>query len=269
MRQEHSQTRKSKISKVDFKFHVIIPARYASTRLPGKPLLEINGKPLIQHVYESACQCQAEKVYIATDDTRVQEIAESFAAEVIMTAAEHLSGTDRLAEVISILKLDDEEIIVNLQGDEIGVSASLIHQLAKGLYDHPEHSIATLCERIDNDADINDPNIVKVVFDQNNTALYFSRAAIPHLRESLKGDQTQQQNYYKHLGLYAYRVGYLKKFTATPVCELERSESLEQLRALYTGEKIYIEEACAPAGIGIDTEEDLKKARQQFQTSNS
>jgi 3-deoxy-manno-octulosonate cytidylyltransferase (CMP-KDO synthetase) len=224
---------------------------------------------LIQHIYESACQCQAEKVYIATDDVRVQEVATSFGAEVIMTAAEHLSGTDRLAEVVSILGFHDDEIIVNLQGDEIGVPASLIHQLVKGLYDHPDHSIATLCERIDNDADINDPNIVKVVFDQNNAALYFSRAAIPHLRESQKAGQTQQKCYYKHLGLYAYRVGYLKKFTATPPCELERSESLEQLRALYTGEKIYIEEACAPAGIGIDTEEDLIKARQQFQTSKN
>ena len=269
MRPELCQTRKSKISKIDFKFHIIIPARYASTRLPGKPLLEINGKPLIQHIYESACQCQAEKVYIATDDVRVQEVATSFGAEVIMTAAEHLSGTDRLAEVVSILGFHDDEIIVNLQGDEIGVPASLIHQLVKGLYDHPDHSIATLCERIDNDADINDPNIVKVVFDQNNAALYFSRAAIPHLRESQKAGQTQQKCYYKHLGLYAYRVGYLKKFTATPPCELERSESLEQLRALYTGEKIYIEEACAPAGIGIDTEEDLIKARQQFQTSKN
>jgi len=269
MRLEHSQMRKSKISKIDFKFHIIIPARYASTRLPGKPLLEINGKPLIQHIYESACQCQAEKVYIATDDTRVQEVALSFGAEVIMTAADHVSGTDRLAEVSSILKLSDEEIIVNMQGDEIGVSVSLIHQLAKGLHDHPDHSIATLCERIDNDADINDPNIVKVVFDENNTALYFSRATIPYLRESQNVGQTQQQNYYRHLGLYAYQVGYLKKFTATPPCDLERSESLEQLRALYTGEKIYIEEACAPAGIGIDTEEDLNKARQQFQTLSS
>jgi 3-deoxy-manno-octulosonate cytidylyltransferase (CMP-KDO synthetase) len=258
-----------KISKVDFKFHIIIPARYASTRLPGKPLLEINGKPLIQHVYESARQCQAEKVYIATDDKRIQEVAESFAAEVIMTAAEHLSGTDRLAEAASILGLNDDEIIVNLQGDEIGVSTSLIHQLAKGLYDHPDYSISTLCERIDNDVDINDPNVVKVVFDQNNTALYFSRAAIPHLRQNQNEDQLQQQSYFKHLGLYAYRVGYLKKFTATPPCELERSESLEQLRALYTGEKIYIDEACAPAGIGIDTEEDLNKARQQFETSSS
>ena len=182
-----------------------------------------------------------------------------------MTAVDHTSGTDRLAEVVSILKLKDEEIIVNLQGDEIGMSAILVHQVAKGLHDHPECNIATLCERIDNDVDINDPNVVKVVFDQYNTALYFSRATIPHLRESQKGGQDQHQNYFKHLGLYAYRVDYLKKFIATPACELERSESLEQLRALHTGEKIYIEEACASSGSGIDTEEDLNKARQQIQ----
>ena len=224
---------------------------------------------MIQHVYESACQCEAEKIYIATDDTRIQDMAASFGAEVIMTATDHVSGTDRLAEVASILKLNDEEIIVNLQGDELGVPASLIYQLAKGLHDHPDYSISTLCERIDNDVDINNPNVVKVVFDQNNTVLYFSRASIPHLRKRQKQKHFQQQNCFKHLGLYAYRVKYLKKFSTTPVCELERSESLEQLRALYTGEKIYIEETCVPAGIGIDTEEDLDKARQRFQASSS
>lgn len=258
--------RKSKISKIDFKFQIIIPARYASTRLPGKPLLEINGKRLIQHVYESACQCEAEKVYIATDDQRIQEIAESFGADVIMTATDHLSGTDRLAEAVSILQLENEAIIVNLQGDEIGMPASIVHQVAKGLHDHPQHSIATLCERIDQKEDIKDPNIVKVVFDENNTALYFSRAAIPYSREGQTQRETQQANYFKHLGLYAYRVAYLKKFSGTPACELERSESLEQLRALVTGEKIYIEEACASAGIGIDTEDDLVRARQQIHT---
>ena len=257
--------RKSKILKVDFNFHIIIPARYASTRLPGKPLLEINGKPLIQHVYEAACQCEAEKIYIATDDSRIQDVANSFGAEVIMTAADHISGTDRLAEVATTLQLNDEAIIVNLQGDEIGVHASLIYQVAEGLHAHPDHSIATLCERIENDADLYDPNVVKVVFDQNNTALYFSRATIPHPGGSQREDQFQQHNYFKHLGLYAYRVEYLKKFSITPACELERSESLEQLRALYTGERIYVEEACASSGIGIDTEEDLIRARQKIQ----
>jgi len=259
-----------KISKVDFNFQIIIPARYASTRLPGKPLLEINGKPLIQHVYESACQCGAENVYIATDDSRIKDKAESFAADVIMTSTDHISGTDRLAEVVSILQLKDREIIVNLQGDEIGVPAKLIHQVAKSLYDHPGHTIATVCERIENETDINDSNVVKVVFDQNNTALYFSRAAIPHSyggqKEGQKEELDQQQSYFKHIGLYAYRVAYLKKFSETPACELERRESLEQLRALYTGEKIYIEEACASTGIGIDTEEDLSRARLKITT---
>ena len=264
MKQEHLQMRKSKISKIDFKFHIVIPARYASTRLPGKPLLKINGKPLIQHVYRSACQSDAEKIYIATDDERIRDVAESFGAVVIMTADNHMSGTDRLAEAASTLKLNDAEIIVNLQGDEIGMPASLIHQVARGLYFHSEHSIATLYEQISNDADINDPDIVKVVFDENNTALYFSRASIPHLRENQVEDKIQQRISFKHLGLYAYRVAYLKKFSITPVCDLERHESLEQLRALYTGEKIYIEEACTSAGTGIDTEEDLNKARQKM-----
>ncbi len=262
MKPENSQMRKLNISKVDFKFSIIIPARYASTRLPGKPLLEINGKPLIQHVYESACQCKAEKVYIATDDMRIQEAASSFSAEIIMTSPHHVSGTDRLSEAVSLLQLKNQEIIVNLQGDEIGISERLIHQVAKNLNDHPDYSIATLCEQIDNDVDINDPNIVKVIFSKNNTALYFSRSVIPYSREN------QKQKYFKHLGLYAYRVSYLKKFNATPVCELERSESLEQLRALYVDEKIYIEKASVPTGIGIDTEDDLVKAIKQFQSSN-
>lgn len=223
-------------------------------------MLEIHGKPLIQHVYDSACKSKAESVCIATDDARIKSKAESFGAKVIMTSTDHLSGTDRLAEVAQKLKLKDEEIIVNLQGDEVGMPVELLHQVASGLHDHPDHRLATICERIDDDTDIADPNVVKVVFDQNNTALYFSRAAIPHARDG----NSQQTRYYKHIGLYAYRVAYLKKFSTTPVCDLERSESLEQLRALVTGEKIYIEEACASAGIGIDTEQDLIRARQQL-----
>ena len=186
-----------------------------------------------------------------------------------MTATDHISGTDRLAEVASILQLKDKEVIVNLQGDEIGVPAALVHQVAKNLHDHPDHSIATICERINNEKDINNPNIVKVVFDQNNTALYFSRATIPYTKKGQVEGHEQQQNYFKHIGLYAYRVAYLKKFSATPICELERCESLEQLRALYTGEKIYLEEARTSAGIGIDTEEDLSRARQQLAHENS
>lgn len=229
--------------------------------MPGKPLLDINGKSLIQHVYESACQCGAEAVYIATDDPRIQKHAEAFTATVIMTSKEHLSGTDRLVEAVTTLKLQDEEMIINLQGDEMDMPAPLVQQVAAGLYTHPRYNIATLCKKIDNQLDIDNPNVVKVVFDQNNSALYFSRAAIPHIRA---GNDRREQNYFRHIGLYAYRVGYLKKFQALPYSALEESESLEQLRALFAGEKIYIEEACTSIGIGIDTADDILQARRKI-----
>ena len=240
-------------------FTIIIPARYASSRLAAKPLLDIHGQTLIQHVYNAACQCGAKKIYIATDDVRIQEVAEAFSATVIMTSNTHLSGTDRLAEVVEILNLQDEEIIVNLQGDEIGISPLLVQQVVTGLAEHSQHQIATLCKKIDKQIDIHDPNTVKVVFDQNNTALYFSRAAIPY---AMKNKDIQ---YFAHIGLYAYRVAYLKQFSTLPISTLERCESLEQLRALAIGEKIYIEEASTNAGIGVDTAEDLVKAQQYIQ----
>ena len=242
-------------------YRIIIPARYAASRLPGKPLLEIGGKPLIQHVYESACQANAENVLIATDDARIQAVALAFGAEVIMTLSSHPSGTDRLAEVVSLINAKDDELIVNLQGDEIDMPAKLIQQVAIALHRHPQCSIATICERISKVRDIDDPNIVKVVFNQHNLALYFSRAAIPY-------SGIGAQNHFKHIGLYAYRASYLKKFSATPACDLERQESLEQLRALYAGKSIYIEEACAPAGIGIDTQRDLEKVRRVKESTN-
>lgn len=237
---------------------MIIPARYASSRLPGKPLLDIHGKSLLQHVYESACRSQAEAVHIATDDPRIRQAAQAFSAQVVMTKTAHPSGTDRLAEVVSILQLQDEEIIVNLQGDEIATPAQLIYQVAAILYEHADHSIATLCEKIEQPADVDDPNVVKVVFDRNNSALYFSRSVVPY---AIAG---RQHTYFRHIGLYAYRVAYLKKFIAMPPAELELAESLEQLRALAAGEKIYVAEACAPTGIGIDTEEDLLAVRQHY-----
>lgn len=239
-------------------FTIIIPARYGSSRLAGKPLIDIHGKPLVQHVYNSACQCGANAVYIATDDARIQEVAEAFSAKVIMTSNTHLSGTDRLAEVVEILNLRDEEIVVNLQGDEIGMSPLLVKQVVTALDTHSQHQIATLYKQIIKLKEIEDPSVVKVVFDQNNTALYFSRAVIPYARQS-KGVQ-----YFAHIGLYAYRVAYLKQFRSLSPSMLERCESLEQLRALAVGEKIYIEEACTTAGIGVDTAEDLMAARQIY-----
>lgn len=241
---------------MNYEFTIIIPARYGSSRLAGKPLLEIHGKTLIQHVYNSACQCGAKAVYIATDDVRIQAVAEAFSATVIMTSNTHLSGTDRLTEAVEILNLQNDEIVVNLQGDEIGMSPRLVQQVVTGLSEHSQHQIATLCKQIDEQTEINNPNVVKVVFDQNNTALYFSRAVIPYSMGSTRAQ------YFAHIGLYAYRVAYLKQFSSLSASILERCESLEQLRALAVGEKIYIEEACTATGIGIDTAEDLAEARQ-------
>lgn len=237
-------------------YHIIIPSRYASTRLPGKSLLEIKGKPLIQHVFETASNTQAKNIVIATDNDEIKRVAETFGANVVMTSEKHESGTDRIAEVASYLKLADDEIIVNLQGDEYGLPVSLIEQVATNLYNNPQHQMATLCESITTMEEYTNPNIVKVVFDKNNTALYFSRSAIPLDREGGLPEEA-----YRHIGLYAYRAGYLQTFTALPSCQLEQTEALEQLRVLHDGGKIHVEVAVDEAGIGIDTAEDLTLAR--------
>ncbi len=237
-------------------FSIIIPARYASTRLPGKPLLEIKGKPLLQHVFEIASQTHAKSITVATDDERIKACAESFGAAVIMTSNKHDSGTDRIAEAAQQLQMDDDEIIVNLQGDEYGLPATLIEQVATCLYENPEKQVATLCEAITNMDDYLDPNNVKVVFDKMNTALFFSRSPIPMNRSG-----GLPESRYRHIGLYAYRAGYLQEFTQLPVCALEQAEALEQLRVLYNGGKIHIETAADKTGIGIDSEKDLEAAR--------
>jgi 3-deoxy-manno-octulosonate cytidylyltransferase (CMP-KDO synthetase) len=237
-------------------FSIVIPARYASTRLPGKSLLDIKGKPLIQHVFETASNTQAKNIYIATDNDEIASIADSFGATVVMTSDKHESGTDRIAEVVSNLDMDDDEIIVNLQGDEYGLPVSLVEQVASNLFNNPNKQLATLCEEILTIDDYNNPNIVKVIFDINNTALYFSRSPIPANRV---GDLPK--DVYRHIGLYAYRAGYLQEFTHLPVCVLEQTEALEQLRVLYNGGKIHVEIAVDDAGLGIDTVEDLELAR--------
>ena len=237
-------------------FSIIIPARYASTRLPGKPLLEIKGKPLLQHVFESASQTHAKSITVATDDGRIKACAESFGAAVVMTSNKHESGTDRIAEAARQLNMDDDEIIVNLQGDEYGLPVALIEQVATCLFQNPEKQVATLCEVITSIDDYLDPNNVKVVFDKNNTALYFSRSPIPMNRSG-----GLPESVYRHIGLYAYRAGYLQQFTQLPVCALEQTEALEQLRVLYNGGKIHIEIAVDKTGIGIDSEKDLEAAR--------
>lgn len=237
-------------------YTIIIPARYASTRLPAKPLIEISGRPLIQHVYESACSSRADKVYIATDDDRIKKIAEEAGAEVIMTSKNHPSGTDRIAEAARFIGLESNDIIVNLQGDEYGMPGELLDQVANILIKYPYINMATLCEKIKDQDEINNPNVVKVVFSDQKHALYFSRAPVPY-------HNGQSFNFFRHIGLYAYRAGFLQAFTEMPACDLEKTESLEQLRALNAGEKILVEIACMPTGKGIDTQEDLAEAREK------
>ena len=237
-------------------FTVIIPARYGATRLPGKPLLDIKGKPLIRHVYESAKGSRARAIYIATDDPRIAAVVRGFGGEAVLTSTAHQSGADRLAEAAAKIGIADDEIIVNLQGDEFGLPPVLLNQVAEDLFRHPARQMATLCERIERDMDYHDPNIVKVVFDAEHTALYFSRAAIPAARPGKR-----PRHCHRHIGLYAYRAAYLQAFTRFGPCPLEQDEALEQLRALYHGGRIHVSEARARTGIGIDSPADLALAR--------
>jgi 3-deoxy-manno-octulosonate cytidylyltransferase (CMP-KDO synthetase) len=239
-------------------YKVIIPARYASTRLPGKPLLDIAGRPLLQHVYESARRSSADAVIIATDDDRIRMAAQAFGAEVCMTAAEHASGSERLAEAVSLYGDPDDTVIVNLQGDEFGMPPALLDQVANLLLASPDAALATLCESLQDEADFQNPNVVKVVFDRAGYALYFSRAAIPWRDSDSKADTG-----FRHLGLYAYRAGFLKQYVNLSASTLEQQERLEQLRALDHGFRIRIAVACDQSGVGIDTPEDLQKARNQ------
>ncbi len=240
-------------------FRVGIPARYASQRLPGKPLLHIAGKPMLQHVFERAVASGAEEVVIATDDKRVMSCAEDFGARVCMTSSAHTSGSERLAETAQRLGWKDEDIVVNLQGDEPLMPPANIRQVAAELTASPQASIATLCAPITSLADYDSPNIVKVVRDHEHFALYFSRAPIPYVR-----DKSHQYlcECYRHIGLYAYRVQFLKVLTAGPACELERIESLEQLRALWRGARIKVANAAEHAGRGVDTPDDLAAVRE-------
>jgi 3-deoxy-manno-octulosonate cytidylyltransferase (CMP-KDO synthetase) len=237
-------------------FKVVIPARYQSTRLPGKPLVDIAGRPLIQHVFERAVQSHAGEVIIATDDEQIFAAAETFGACVVMTSATHQSGTDRITEVADRLGWPDKQIVVNVQGDEPLIPSQLINLVANNLATDSQASVATLCEAISNKTEINNPNCVKVVFDQQQHALYFSRAAIPYIRES-----SGSARYFRHIGLYAYRAGFLRAFSAAAPAMLEEAEKLEQLRALAMGRRIHVAVTTESPGAGIDTPEDLERVR--------
>jgi len=239
-------------------FKIVIPARYASTRFPGKPLADIAGKPMLQHSWECALGAGAEQVIIATDDARIQQAAEAFGAQVCMTSSEHPTGTDRLAEVSLQFDWQPDDIVVNLQGDEPLTPPAILKQVALNLADHPRAGMATLCTPITDREQVFDPNVVKVVADAEGYALYFSRATIPHHRDhSDQLDEDMLRSYQRHLGIYAYRVSFLHAYSNMQPCPLESMEKLEQLRALYHGIAIHVEPALQLPGPGIDTPDDL------------
>jgi len=249
---------------------VVIPARYASTRLPGKPLLPIAGKPMLQWVYEHACAARADEVLIATDDERIAVRARSFVAPrsaapatVVMTAATHASGTDRVAEVARLRGWPDRQIVVNLQGDEPLMPPQLVRQVALLLERHPRADIATLSTPIGSLEDFLNPNVVKVVADAGQRVLYFSRAPIPWVRDGASAglaSQTRWQGAQRHVGIYAYRVGALQRMAALPASRLEEAEKLEPLRALEAGFEIRVETSELPPGPDVNTAEDLERA---------
>jgi len=246
-------------------FTVVIPARFASTRLPGKPMLEIAGKPMIQHVFERALESGADQVVIATDDGRIRMAAEGFGAPVVMTDADHASGTDRLEEAVRKLGLGPDQIVVNLQGDEPLMPPALIRQVAENLADNPDAAIATLCEPIGDVAQVFNPNVVKVVFDVRGLARYFSRAPIPWHREAFGAERPaslpDDMTWYRHLGIYAYRASFLSDFVGWPPAAVEAGEALEQLRALHNGADIHVAVAEQSPPPGVDTESDLLMVR--------
>lgn len=243
-------------------FKVVIPARYGATRLPGKPLIDICGKPMVRHVWERARESGAGEVVVATDDARILAACEAFGAEAVLTRADHRSGTDRIAEVAAARGWADDVTVVNLQGDEPAMPPALIEQVARGLAGHPQAEMATLAYPIDDGESLFDPHVVKVVLDAEGYALYFSRAPIPWHRDEFVGGRRslpQSTPFLRHIGLYAYRAGLLPRFVSWPPAPLELAESLEQLRVLWHGERIHVGVAVQPPGPGVDTAADLQR----------
>ena len=245
-------------------YTVVIPARYGSTRLPGKPLLDIHGKPMVQRVWERAGLSKAERVVIATDDQRIFDVAQAFGAQVCMTSPGHRSGTDRLQQVVEELGLPMDHIVVNVQGDEPLIPPQVIDQVAANLGKHPGADIATLCEEIGAIEDLTNPNVVKVVSDAQGMAMYFSRAPIPWPRDAFMQGQDHMPTagkWYRHIGIYAYRAGFLHRYVNWSPAPQERLEHLEQLRALHNGVSIHVDTAGQRVPGGVDTEEDLALVR--------
>jgi len=245
-------------------FIAVIPARYASTRLPAKSLADIAGKPMVVRVAERAQLSGASAVWVAADDERIISAVKEHGYQALLTAAHHASGTDRLAEVMDILSLDDDTIVVNVQGDEPLIDPTLIHAVARELRLHPEAVMATACHAIHDYATLTNPNVVKLVTDAEGYALYFSRAPIPWPRDAFAVGQSLPDGLpvFRHIGLYAYRAGFLRQYAGLTPAPIERFESLEQLRVLWHGYKISVAVSELPAQPGVDTAEDLAMVRQ-------
>ena len=248
------------------KTHVIIPARYYSTRLPGKLLLKIGDKPIIQREYEQAQSAHVDDVIVATDDERIADCIKQYQGRVVMTSGAHTSGTERIGEVIEKLSFPDEDIVINLQGDEPFLSPRLIDQLNTAMCTG-KFSMATLCEPLENQDDVFNPNVTKVLMDHDGNAIYFSRAAIPWYRDGFQSEKKQLPEnftYCRHIGIYAYQVAFIKRYIKMEPSFIEKIEALEQLRVLWYGEKIQVLKAEGVIGPGIDTLADLEKARQMY-----
>ena len=249
----------------------MIPARYASVRLPGKPLADVAGKPLVVRVWERAAASGVGPVVVASDDERVVAAVEARGADAVLTSRSHASGTDRIAEVAAMRGLDPATVVVNVQGDEPLLPPSLIEQVATNLSRREDFAIATLCEAIEREEEIFDPDVVKVVFDATGRAAYFSRAPIPYCRgrfDSGAGPArapAEHGLHYRHIGLYAYRAGFLRRFSVLAPSPNERAERLEQLRAIHHGDAIHVEVARERPGPGVDTPADLERVRAIFE----
>ena len=243
-------------------FHVIIPARFGASRLPGKPLLAIGDRPLIQWVWQCALQSGAQSVIVATDDVRIFEAAAGFGADVQMTSPEHASGTDRIAEVVRAKRWAPDDVVVNLQGDEPMMPAAVVREVAQALSARPQIDIATAVTPIRSLAEFLDPSCVKALRAREGEALYFSRAPVPWPRDAAAdGRPTGFAGAWRHIGIYAYRVRSLLQFASWPPTPLEQTEKLEQLRALEHGMRIHLVELSEPPPAGVDTPEDLERVR--------
>lgn len=248
-------------------FNVVIPARYASTRLPGKPLADIAGKPMVVRVAERALSSGAHEVWVATDDQRVADAVKAAGHNVLMTSPDHPSGTDRIAEVARVLDWADETIVVNVQGDEPLIDPQLVRDVAAQLAAHDSASIATACHPIHDLPSLFNQNVVKVVLDRNGFAMYFSRAPIPYGRDAFQNAPTRlppDMPAYRHIGIYAYRGSFLKTYSQLAPAAVEQFEALEQLRALWHGHRIAVAVTALAAPSGVDTPEDLVKVRALF-----